>query len=119
MIKYLQVITVTTQNTQNCETKECAKFNNEIIILHSDGTLAEYVHLNKNGAVVKIGDEVVQGQHIGFSGNTDWSKGPHLHFSVFIPKIDGERTYIKTKFNVAGSNIPIYLSETKTYSRNL
>lgn len=114
-----KVVTVVTHNNRNCMTKECANFNNKIIILHSDGTLAEYVHLRQNGSAVKVGDDVSQGEHIGFSGNTGWSKGPHLHFSVFTPKMDGGRKYFKTKFSVAGSKIPVYLSEGKTYTRSL
>lgn len=114
-----KVVTVVTENNRNCKTKECANFNNKIIILHSDGTFAEYVHLRQNGSVVKVGDEVSQGQHIGYSGNTGWSQGPHLHFSVFIPKMDGGRRYFKTKFSVAGSKVPVFLSEGKTYARSL
>jgi murein DD-endopeptidase MepM/ murein hydrolase activator NlpD len=37
-----------------------------------------YAHLSK--ALVKIGDKVTKGQHIGESGNTGNSSGPHLHF---------------------------------------
>lgn len=113
-----KVVKSITENDRNCMSKDCAKFNNKIIILHSDGTLAEYVHLKKNGSVVKIGDSVSQNQLIGYSGNTGWSKGPHLHFSVFTPKIDGERNYIKTKFKVDGSKTPLYLEEKKSYSKS-
>ena len=113
------IVQVIINNTKNCFTKDCAKFNNKITILHNDGTLAEYVHLKQNGSVVKIGEHVSQGQLIGYSGNTGWSKGPHLHFSVFVPKIDGERNYIKTKFKVTGNANPIYVEEKKQYSRSL
>ena len=111
-----KVVSVITGNSKNCLTKECAKYNNRIVILHDDGTLAEYVHLRYSGSVVKPGEDVATGQLIGYSGNTGWSKGPHLHFSVYINNIDGTRTYLKTKFKVAESKTPVYLSEKHSYT---
>lgn len=43
-----------------------------------DGTFVIYAHLSK--ALVKAGDKVKKGQHIGESGNTGNSTGAHLHF---------------------------------------
>jgi len=113
-----KVILTKIDSDQACMTKDCTKFNNKIIILHNDGTFAEYVHLKKNGSIVKKGDIIEQGQLIGYSGNTGWSKGPHLHFSVFTNNIDGERTYYKTKFRVKESPNPLYLKEKSKYTRN-
>lgn len=48
--------------------------------LHSKKIYCIYAHLSK--ALVKPGDRVVKGQHIGKSGNTGNSTGPHLHFEV-------------------------------------
>lgn len=62
--------------------REYAARGNYIYILHEDGTRAVYVHLKKNGAVVKRGQVVRRGQLIGYSGNTGWSAMPHLHFQV-------------------------------------
>jgi len=59
---------------------------NKIVILHNDGTFAAYSHLDHDGALVKKGDVVERGQHIGYSGNTGFSNGPHLHFAVRLPK---------------------------------
>jgi len=55
---------------------------NRIIILHSDGTTASYVHLKPKGVLVTEGDFVIKGQHIGYSGLTGYTRGPHLHFVV-------------------------------------
>ena len=55
---------------------------NYISIQHDDGTQATYAHLQHNGSVVKPGNYVVKGQHIGFSGQTGFGRGPHLHFEV-------------------------------------
>lgn len=58
---------------------------NEVEILHADGTVARYVHLQAKGALVKVCDKVKAGQEIAKSGNTGFSKGPHLHFEIYRP----------------------------------
>ncbi|NER15492.1 peptidoglycan DD-metalloendopeptidase family protein [Leptobacterium flavescens] len=55
---------------------------NLITVLHDDGTTAAYVHLVKNGVLVKPGDRVSRGQAIGISGFTGFTTTPHLHFVV-------------------------------------
>lgn len=60
-------------------------FANYITVYHTDGTFGQYVHLNKDGSLVRPGDTVRAGQVIGYSGNTGWTKGPHLHFMVYKP----------------------------------
>ncbi|MGM0370357.1 MAG: M23 family metallopeptidase, partial [Bacillota bacterium] len=73
------------------------EYANYITIYHSDGTFAKYVHLQYNGARVRVGDKVTAGQLIGYSGNTGWSQGPHLHFEVFKAVKMGQQT-VATKF---------------------
>jgi murein DD-endopeptidase MepM/ murein hydrolase activator NlpD len=48
------------------------------VVLNDKKSWVIYAHLSK--ALVKIGDKVTKGQHIGESGNTGNSSGPHLHF---------------------------------------
>ena len=59
---------------------------NNIRILHDDGSMAVYAHLELEKAQVHPGMEVEAGQLIGYSGNTGFSTGPHLHFAVQINK---------------------------------
>jgi murein DD-endopeptidase MepM/ murein hydrolase activator NlpD len=63
--------------------KKFASFGNYVTIQHNDGTLATYYHLKRHGVVVHVGDRVERGYHIGYSGNTGYTSGPHLHFAVF------------------------------------
>lgn len=55
---------------------------NAVIIQHSDGTYAHYLHIQNRGALVRLGDSVYRGQPIALSGNTGFSAFPHLHFVV-------------------------------------
>ena len=71
---------------------------NYILVRHSDGTLGHYVHLQKGGVKVKLGEQVTTGQFIGLSGNTGHSTGPHLHFAVFKAESGKQRETIPVKF---------------------
>ena len=53
---------------------------NFIRIVHDDGSMALYAHLQPEGVQVRVGQRVRAGQRIGLSGNTGFSTAPHLHF---------------------------------------
>ena len=55
---------------------------NVVRVLHDDGTMALYVHLNWNTIRVVPGQHVRRGEYLADSGNTGFSTGPHLHFVV-------------------------------------
>lgn len=57
---------------------------NYVRILHDDGTMAVYAHLDYRGVTVDDGQRVQAGQLIGRSGNTGYSTGPHLHFAIQV-----------------------------------
>lgn len=60
--------------------------SNYVKIEHSDGTAAMYAHVRKNGALVKLGESVRQGQPLAYSGMVGQTLYPHLHFVVVGPK---------------------------------
>jgi murein DD-endopeptidase MepM/ murein hydrolase activator NlpD/uncharacterized protein with LGFP repeats len=58
---------------------------NYVLIEHDGGYRSAYLHLQQNfnnRVGLKIGDIVNGGQLIGYSGNSGWSTGPHLHVEV-------------------------------------
>lgn len=55
---------------------------NWVMVRHADNTVARYLHLTKDGALVEVGDRVAQGQVLGLSGDSGPSTAPHLHFDV-------------------------------------
>ncbi len=109
------VYQVVDSNSKACQDESCAKYNNLVTIYHEDGTFAEYVHLKKDGAKVNIGDKVAAGDLIGYSGNTGWTSGPHLHYMVFQYTKKGTRISYKTKFSTEAKKEGEYLREKKFY----
>lgn len=47
---------------------------------HGDGWSSVYMHMTHY--IVKKGQNVIQGQVIGYVGSTGYSTGPHLHFGI-------------------------------------
>lgn len=59
----------------------CYSYGKWIMIRHSNGLSTLYAHLSL--PIVTVGSTVTTGQLIGYSGNTGYTTGPHLHFSVY------------------------------------
>lgn len=62
---------------------------NYVILDHGDTTYSSYWHLEQWSVDVSIGETVGRGHQIGTMGNTGWSTGPHLHFSVMDSDFHG------------------------------
>jgi murein DD-endopeptidase MepM/ murein hydrolase activator NlpD len=85
----------------------CYSYGRWILINHNNGISTLYAHLSKTS--VSAGDIVVAGQRIGYSGNTGYSTGPHLHFGTYATK--GVRVVrmgdVKAKTNCTKARVPI------------
>ncbi len=57
------------------------QYGKYILIKHRNNLATFYAHLSKQ--LVSVGDSVKKGDLIGYSGNTGFVTGPHLHFGVY------------------------------------
>lgn len=60
----------------------CYSFGKWVMIKHSNGLNTMYAHLSD--IRVSEGQTVATGQLIGYSGETGYATGPHLHFGVYV-----------------------------------
>lgn len=76
-------------------------FGNYVMIDHGSGEYSVIAHMKHQSPVVKVGDEVKQGELIGLCGNSGNSSEPHIHFHVSdSPQLNqGKSIRIKLKSN--------------------
>jgi murein DD-endopeptidase MepM/ murein hydrolase activator NlpD len=86
---------------------------NVVRVLHDDGTMAVYAHLNWNTIRVVPGQRVRRGEYFADSGNTGFSTGPHLHFVVQRNE-GGALVAVPVEF--AGATGPVTLVSGATYT---
>jgi hypothetical protein len=71
----------TKSDSNVCGGQDFANYGNYVVINHYDGKATLYLHLLHNGVAVWPGQQVSQGQWLGFSGATGWTNcNAHLHF---------------------------------------
>jgi murein DD-endopeptidase MepM/ murein hydrolase activator NlpD len=83
---------------------------NFVAIMHSDHSIAYYLHLAPYGVLVQPGQHVLAGDAIAYSGNTGFTHGPHLHFDV-------RRAVIRSEGDVVQESIPVNFYHRSTGKR--
>ena len=58
-------------------------YGNMVEVRHPDGSMTRYAHNSRN--LVRVGQNVAQGEQIAEMGSTGYSTGPHVHFEIHLP----------------------------------
>ena len=86
------------------EQKGCYSYGKWILIKHPNGLSTLYAHLDLIKA--SVGQSVSTGEVIGYSGQTGYSTGPHLHFTLYASQGVEIQRYSSSR-NCKNVNIPI------------
>jgi murein DD-endopeptidase MepM/ murein hydrolase activator NlpD len=70
---------------QNCQ------YGKWVLIKHNNGLATLYAHLSDIS--VQEGQAIATGQVIGYSGNTGYATGPHLHMTVYVAESVSYKQY--------------------------
>ncbi len=102
-------LTGTVIGTGNTDSiRGCYSFGKWVMIKHANGLNTMYAHLSSIS--VSNGQNVGTGQVIGYSGETGYATGPHLHFGVYVSSATqimrlGDAT--KSSSPCSGATMPI------------
>jgi murein DD-endopeptidase MepM/ murein hydrolase activator NlpD len=70
-----------------------SSYGNVVFLFHKiEGVIYESVYGHMNSREVYVGEQVRQGQIVGFMGNTGHSTGQHLHFELHQGRWNYEKT---------------------------
>jgi murein DD-endopeptidase MepM/ murein hydrolase activator NlpD len=91
------VLTGTVWATGNTDIERgCYSYGKWVLIKHANGLSSLYGHLS--GISVQAGESIVIGDTLGYSGNTGYSTGPHLHLGLFASQGVQVGKYTSSKF---------------------
>lgn len=82
----------------------CYSYGKWVLVEHNNGLSTLYAHLDVIN--VSAGELVGTGDTIGYSGNTGYSTGPHLHFTVYASS-GVQITKFTSSINCKNASIPI------------
>lgn len=91
----------------------CYSYGKWILVRHANGLSTLYAHLS----LIKVskGDAVTTGDIIGYSGNTGYSTGPHLHFTVYASQGVKVVKFGDVRPNTNCSNVTLPVADFRAY----
>jgi len=96
-------------------------YGNVVILRHRDNISTLYGHMKGFAKGIKRGDPVLQGDIIGFVGQTGWATGPHLHYEFRIantPK-DPMSIALPTVKPLSPEELKRFMAQTAGYRNRL
>ncbi len=100
---------VGTGNTDN--TCPNASYGKWVFVKHENGLSTLYAHLSVIS--VSSGQSVEGGEAVGYSGNTGYSTGPHLHFGVYATS--GSKISTFASASCRGKNYTMPVADVTAY----
>jgi murein DD-endopeptidase MepM/ murein hydrolase activator NlpD len=92
-------------------------YGNLVVLKHHGGYSTYYAHLRGFARGMKPGKRVLQGETIGYVGQTGWATGPHLHYEFRVH--DQNRNPLTMVFQSAQPLLQIELPAFKRASEPL
>ncbi len=103
--KVMSVLEGTVQGTGNTDAQRgCYSYGKWVLIKHPNGLTSLYAHLDL--IKVEAGERVSTGQTIGYSGQTGYATGPHLHLTLYASQGVEIQRYTSSK-NCKNVDIPV------------
>jgi murein DD-endopeptidase MepM/ murein hydrolase activator NlpD len=89
------------------------EYGNYIRIRHANGYSTAYGHMRGFAPGIAAGTRVIQGQIIGYLGQTGLATGPHLHFEVLInnQQIDPMKMPVPKERKLQGKDVVDFQKE--------
>lgn len=84
------VLTGTVQEINQGAVKNC-QYGKWVLVKHDNGLTSLYAHLSSIS--VSKGQRVSTGEVVGYSGDTGYATGPHLHLTVYVSSAVSFKTY--------------------------
>ncbi|MFZ2523661.1 MAG: peptidoglycan DD-metalloendopeptidase family protein [Minisyncoccia bacterium] len=104
----LEGVVTATGNTDL--SRGCYSFGKWVLVRHDNGLSTIYAHLSVIS--VNQNQKLATGDLIGFSGNTGYSTGPHLHISIYATQGIRVEKYVNS---IGCKNVILPIADIKAY----